>query len=181
MEAKEIIKKQIEILPKSIKDFILDDFWVKKTSEISKKFNLSEEKYPILENEIFYVLICLEPKKDFAENIKNGLGLDINLAGWVYEEVEKEIFGKISKDIEDFWTQNKSIQIETKKTVLNENPINNTEPNTGIGGDFEEIISNQAKAMRPARSLIPENLQTSQEFKPKISTNYQDPYREPLE
>jgi hypothetical protein len=206
MDYKETIKERIKILPDQLKNFVLDENWRRDAEKMAKQFNLGDEKYASLENEIFFVLLGFEPKADFAENIKRELGLDQNTAGWIAEDVEKEIFSKVSNEIDEMWKEGsvenpiepekppepkQPEQIEVEEEIKSEIktpeilPQNNVEPaphsEGGVGNDFEQIILNQAKAMRPA-TAPPSNLPTSDG--PKTVPDYrinEDPYREPLE
>jgi len=97
MDYKEVIKERIKGLPETLRVFVLDEKWRRDAEQIGKQFNLNEEKYTALENEIFMVLLCFEPQKDFRENIKNELQIDTNTVGWITEDVKKNIFSKISQ------------------------------------------------------------------------------------
>jgi len=171
MDNKETIKERLKILPEKLKAFVIDEKWRNDVENTSKQFNLDEEKYISLENEIFLVLLCFEPIGDFVENIKRELEIDKNVAGWIEDYVNKNIFSKIKDEIDFMW------QSENQEESEKENQIKNS-----IGESFEQIILNQAKAMKEA---VPENLPTEDvEEKPKAIHNYltgQDPYREPIE
>src|SRR3989338_1209560 len=193
MDYKETIKERLGLLSPELRTFVLDESWRREAEKIGKQFNLNEEKYASFENEVFLVLLCFEPKSDFAENIKKELGIDTNMAGWVAEDVEKNIFSKVAKEIDEMW------QIASTESIggaeQNEEPNQNQSQNnvelpphsaSEVGTDFEQIILNQAKAMQPAREA-PVNLPTSEsqvEERPKVIHNYvgeSDPYREPVE
>ncbi len=164
MDTKEILKNQLSILPSNILSFVQNESWIEDVADIAKKFQLTEENSASLENEVFLVLICMEPEQDFKENIKNELGLDQNIADWITEDIDKNIFSKIKKDIESFTSVEKTKQ-------------------NNIGNSFEQIIRNQTSAMMPAvESLgqVPQNLPTKED---KVIHNYinkPDPYREPI-
>jgi hypothetical protein len=191
MDYNEIIKERLKILPEGLKSFVLGDGWRADSQKICKQFNLVEDKYVSFENEIFLVLLCFEPKKDFTENIKTELGLDANVAGWVNEDVEKNIFSKVADDMNFIWKVIEVIDKEsaantedTKQSEATQEETNETQEGSGgsgVGQSFEDIILNQAKAMMPAVEP-PNNLPTEQE-KPNVIHNYigSDPYREPAE
>lgn len=184
MDYKEIIKERIKILPEQLRAFVVDENWRREAEKIGKQFNLSEEKYTPFENEVFLVLSCFEPRADFAENIKRELEIDSNMAGWVDEEVNKSIFIRVSDEI---------------NAMRQSEEVNETPPQNNIGNSFEQIILNQAKAMRPAMPAgeVPHNLpraEQSEQEKPsdfaqaspdkKVIHNYigeSDPYREPIQ
>ena len=60
-------------MPDELKSFVLEEKWREDAEKIGEEFGLDEEKYALLENEIFLVLLCFEPRKDFVENIKKEL------------------------------------------------------------------------------------------------------------
>ena len=179
MDYKETIKERIKILPDELKSFVLEEKWREDAEKIGGEFNLDEEKYAALENEIFLVLLCLEPRKDFVENIKKELGMDANDTTWIAEDVEKNIFSKVSDELNAIENQ---IEENEKENVGEKE----TEPqSSGVGGSFEQIILNQARAMQPA--IPPENLPTGEQKQnepPQTAVpDYRgsDPYREPVE
>lgn len=163
--------------------------------KIVKRFNFNEEKHALLENEIFLVLLCFEPKSDFVENIKRELSIDTNVAGWIAEDVEKNIFGKVAGEINSTWQATETMNVEVSEESKGaEEKIEEPKEQSGdvhkmmrggVGQAFNQIILNQAKAMRPAREA-PSNLPTSeQQTKGEIKAihNYvpgSDPYREPI-
>ena len=166
MDYKEVIKERIKGLPETLRVFVLDEKWRRDAEQIGKQFNLNEEKYTALENEIFMVLLCFEPQKDFRENIKNELQIDTNTVCWITEDVKKNIFSKISDELSAI-----EKQIDENEKM--------PQSQSGVGNEFEQIILNQAKAMKPA--VPPGNLPISDE--PKVATDYkpgEDPYREPV-
>jgi hypothetical protein len=176
MDYKEIVKERMEMLSPQLRTFVLDENWRREAERVGKQFNFDEEKYASFENEIFLVLLCLEPKNDFVENIKRELGVDTNIVGFIAEAVEKNIFGKVANELDEMW----------------KNEEEQNQPQNTVGTSFEQIILNQAKAMQPARpaGFVPQNLPTQeppatqQEEKPRVNVpNYTsgDPYREPLE
>jgi hypothetical protein len=195
MDYKETIKERLNILSPELRAFVLDENWRRGTEKIGKQFSLSEEKYTLFENEVFLVLLCFEPKSDFAENIKRELEIDSNMAGWVAEDVNKNIFKQVSDEINAMWQTGG--QAEGPEQSEGKNQTQNN-----IGNSFEQIILNQAKAMQPARPADetgrvtkyevrgtntkeekPENLPTG-DNEQKAIHNYigeSDPYRESIE
>lgn len=171
MDYKETIKERLGILPEGLRSFILDENWRRETEKIGKQFNFDEEKYTIFENEVFLVLLCFEPRKDFIQNIKQGLAIDSNMANWVSEDVSKNVLNKVKNDLDEVEKQ------------INENENSQPSQTKNIGQSFEQIILNQAKAMQPAREVTPpSNLPTGNSA--ENLHNYkqgEDPYREPIE
>lgn len=195
---KERIKERIKILPEQLRTFVLDENWRRDVERVGKRFNFDEEKYASFENEVFLVLLCFEPKTDFIENIKTELGIDTNVAGWIADDVDKNIFSKVAEGIDSMWQavdaeSIKDSEQSEEKTPTQSNSVGPAPHSAGrVGTDFEQIILNQAKAMRPAQdssqqpvasSQVPKNLPTERHEQMKVP-NYsagQDPYREPIE
>jgi len=168
MDYKETIKERLKILPPRLRAFMLDEKWREDARKISKPFSFSEEEYASFENEIFLVLLCFEPKTDFIENIKRELEIDDNMATQTADGVNRDIFSKISGEMDQMW-----------QTIERGEPGEDL-ASSGVGESFEQIILNQAKAMQPA--VPPENLPTSPEPQKEIRDyKGQDPYREPVE
>lgn len=200
MDYKETIKERLKVLPEQLRAFVLDENWRRDAEKIGKQFGLDEEKYASFENEVFFVLLCFEPPADFVGNITRELGVDVNTAKWIEEDVEKDIFSKVANEISAVWqAADAGSEEEQGETEIVENVESDTsgEASGGVGGSFEQIILNQAKAMQPARLAsesvaggpareVPENLPTggqNQSEQPKVIHNYineSDPYREPL-
>lgn len=187
MDYKEELKQRLDILPDDLRDFVLDENWKKSVKNISEEFGLNEEEHASLEDEVLFVLIALEPKSDFKNNIKNELQLDENTANWITEDVDSYIFSSIAKILNEIEKQGR----ENDKESI---PTNQTKNNPN---SYEQILINQAKAMRPV-GVAPSNLPTteSRSLNPEASKDSgveeraihhsigytgSDPYREPAE
>ena len=200
-ESQQILKKRFYELPESLGAFIKSENWRQAAQEIGRKFGFDEEKYAAFENEIFLVLLCFEPKRDFTSNLQNELGLDQNTADLMASEVRVGIFSKVTTELDGVDKQ------------MTENESKEAPTNT-VGQSFEQIILNQARAMQPARPVdgrvmnhesrimggakgAPDNLPTNEPQQqresvgvPDYSTSEHkvhdykpgaDPYREPTE
>lgn len=186
----QILKDQFSKLSPTLRDFISHGNWSTMARDIAKQFDLTDEKYASFENEILFVLICLQQKEDFTENIKKELEIDSNMTSWIAEDVNKNIFSRIVREIDLMWKSMEKTNLETEEQKPNQNRV---------GANFEQIILNQARAMQPAvaqeelgsgvaRPVAPDNLPTenneSKSEAPKITIpDYSsgDPYREPTE
>ena len=210
MDYKETIKERLNVLSPELRAFVIDEKWRGEAEKIGKQFNFDEEKYASFENEIFLVLLCFEPLSDFIENIKRELEIDANMAGWMAEDVDKNIFSKVANEIDAMWQAEDFKQDEGDQEKISKEPGENQTQNSvgaaphsesGVGTNFEQIILNQAKAMMPARPADesggvtsyevrdtskkeekPNNLPTGQTPQHNIPDyrSGEDPYREPL-
>jgi Kae1-associated kinase Bud32 len=99
-----------------------------------------EDKAVDLENEVLFVLICLEPPKDLVENIKRELGLDDGTSRRIADYINGSVFGPVMKDIKSVW---ENIEV----------PKENLEPPIKSYDSFEQAILRQAQAMKPAMPI----------------------------
>lgn len=148
-----------------------------KVTDIAFENNLEEEVALKLADEVGYVILDLKSRSTFFDSLTE-IGVDKNVASSVAKEVESNIFSELDK-----------IKITPPIQELPKEPppqsTSSVEPaprsESGVGDSFEQIILNQAKAMRVA--IPPENLPVEQS-EPKAIHNYvpgTDPYRETAE
>lgn len=185
-DTEKIIEEFLSRAPESIGELVASGDWKNDANAIAEKFRLDKSKIAALKNEILFVLIGMEPREKFAENVKSQLEIDSNMASWMAEDVNKNIFSRVASDIEKMWQPGEE-KAEEPRPDENENSdgVMSSEINSGVGDDFEQIILNQAKAMQPAQPPVnlPTGIQQTEE-KPKAIHDYtagNDPYREPLE
>jgi|SRR3989344_4848319 len=170
-ETENIIEEYISKAPKSIQELVASGSWTSEVLKICKQFNLENKKITLLKNEVLFVLIGLEPRKDFIENIIRELEIYPSTAEQIKEEIEKNIFSKVAKELEALGEE------PEPKEVGNQSKV---------GSSFEEIILNQARAMRPAvqdsgRIMNQElGIKNEKEGIPKRYSNDNDPYRESI-
>ncbi len=150
MDYKEIIKERLNMLSLQLRAFITNESWRGEVQKIGKKINLNEEKYALFENEVFLVLLCFEPKDDFTENIKREMEMDANMAGWIAEDVEKNVFSKVADEINSMWQTEGAESAAGAVNVESIESINNTERN--------EITENFIKSEQPERNKITEKV-----------------------
>ncbi len=184
MDYKEIIKNRLDELPPQWKLFVTSENWRVVTLRLCTQFGLSEEQSAHLENEIFFVILGMEPPKDFSENIKSELGLDENTARRIADSVNGSVFSRVMSDLKEYWNQIDKTEVKQERQ-------------SNVGSDFEQTILNQARAMqlaKPADSGVtsseirgtidqtPPNLPIEPVVEHKIHDyTSTDPYREPVE
>lgn len=95
----ENLKKQIESIPTHLAAFALSEKWNSDLKTIVSNHSLSDDQTTNLENELFIILIGLEPAKDFTRNIAKTLNLDPEKAVLIAEEVNSEIFEEVREDL----------------------------------------------------------------------------------
>lgn len=178
-DTKNIIKDQLLKLPENARDFVVKAEWTDTLKMSVSQFNLSDEREYLIEYQVLNVLIGLSPSEELAENIIRKTGIDKNIAEWITESIEKDILEPYS-------------ELFPEETVTETIDAEKFAPNS-----YEQILINQAKAMRPV-GVAPSNLPTteSRSLNPEASKdggaekkaihNYigytgSDPYREPAE
>lgn len=89
---KQIIKEELEKLPKEKRE-VIDSFdWIKISEEIGRKYLLDESEINDFQVETFLILIGLEDPDLYANNIENNVGTSKNEAKKMAEEVLQKIF-----------------------------------------------------------------------------------------
>lgn len=176
-ETKNIIKDQLLKLPKDVRVFVVKSEWINKIKNISSKFNLEENSEVVLEYLVLNVMIGLSDPKNIAEDIIRKTGIDRNIAEWITESIEKDILEPYS----ELFPEENTTEIKGVERFA---------PNS-----YEQILINQAKAMRPvgisteqqaSSSQVPHNLPTEENSNQgaihnSIGYSGSDPYREPAE
>jgi hypothetical protein len=140
-EEKDTIKEQLKKIPKTLRDYALAPSWSDTLSRIVAQFGIASDKIVDLENEVLFVLICLEPTDDLVENIKREIGLANDMSEKIVESINSSILSPVMNDIKKYWatiSQGESPEIKPYAS-------------------FEQTILRQAQAMRPVGEA-PSNL-----------------------
>lgn len=96
-DSKKIIAEAFKRLPKKVQDAVTSSDLARKLEIISKKHNLHIDQSDALETETMFVMLELEPAKDYLENIERELRLTRDEATAVANDVNESIL----KDIKD--------------------------------------------------------------------------------
>ncbi len=162
---REQIKSAYKKLPPGVQDFVMDNETTELITQYLKEAGLSEEQNNLADSEILYAMFGLQSPYDTIGNISKLSGKPTKELMSLKANLEKNIFSKISKELDAI---EKQIDENDKPTPTQNN----------VGTEFEQIILNQAKAMKPA---VPANLPTGGN-EPRKVHDYKsgaDPYREP--
>jgi len=128
----QIIKEEIEKLPKEAQDAINSFEWENIAEEIGKKYLLGESEINELQVEILLVLVGLTDSQFYVTTIENEIGLTKDEATKISNEVFEKIFVPISNAIEE----------NIKKNLPNKNP--NWKQSLDFilsGGDYSAFIT----------------------------------------
>lgn len=98
-ESQEIIKEQLEKLPKSIRDAIASVDLGSKIKKIADKNMLHIDQAGNLENETLFVMLGLEPTVDYKENIRKELNISRDRAQSITADIDKEVFMQIRESL----------------------------------------------------------------------------------
>jgi hypothetical protein len=192
-QTKELFKK----LPQKMRDIIASPELIEIIDNITKNNNLDKKQQEIMAKAVFDFLMGVN-NKEGIRTVLNTIVVDNVSNQKIFSDVESKILNNLdninteinkNNEAEESEVMEKVDEIQNLTTPSIQEPSNlaeatpdkkETPPQNGVGGDFEQIILNQAKAMREA--VPPENLPTSPEL-PIKAPNYSsgDPYREPAE
>lgn len=183
-------KEAYSQLPPEVQNFIMDNETTDTISDLLKKAGVYEEQSDLADSEILNTLFGLQSPKTAVSNIAKICNKEISQLSGLEEDLNREVFSKVEKDLKGMWVN--------EKPPLPKEKVGQT--NT-LGSSFEETILNQARGMMPAREVgssqplvgrnqVPENLPTENNREQEDTEKYQipnrnysgnDPYREPLE
>lgn len=182
-ETQKIIKQRVVGAPVLLKQFLASDDWTNILKKIYEKFNLNEQKFFSLQNEVVLVLLGIKNTKEFESSLKTELEIDSNIAGWIAEDVEKNIFSKVSKEIAEMWQagERETSSFENEDSILRMQAM-----------AMQPVLDPEEKNFEPRTGQIPNNLPIDNSIKilnqnergSRNIHNYKpgsDPYREPVE
>lgn len=166
-----------------VKDFISSGDMEDALDEILSEFAIEKEEVLDIENTVLMILLGLKDPATLASDIETTTSFSKSISEDIANSVENIILATIASKIGGSVSTKETSPIETKQIK-----------NIGVGNSFEQIIANQANAMRPAgiqvpnysnvkaNNQAPHNLPTEEEVQKKINsyTSGNDPYREPL-
>lgn len=177
-DLKSIISPFVKKAHPIVKSFITSGDLEDTIGEIAENYNLNESEISDLNDLVCMILVGIENPDKLFDEVPKITGLPQNLADDLSVAIQNIVLSTLASKIEAGTTR--------------------SQPQNNIGNSFEQIILNQAKAMRPARPAggiqnpeagiqgktnAPTNLPTEENSKPKISVpNYSgnDPYREQI-
>jgi hypothetical protein len=170
-------KEAYQKLSPKIQDFVMDNETTELISSFFDEIGFSEEQSNDADLEILFTMYGMQTLSEAINSIANLSGKNAEQLAGLKVKLEDNIFKNIDK------LKNEPVISETQQVEEIEPKLETpTQPQNNVGNSFEQIILNQAKAMRPA---APANLPTADiEEKPKAIHNYvpgADPYREPIE
>ena len=176
-------------LSSEMQSFVMDNDTTEIIGNFLKESGLSEEQENLADSEIFYALLGLQTLSAAIENIAKLSNKNIADLSGLKEKLDSQIFNELAKLQTEKETGYEESGHKEKVEEKQNEEISTQRSESGVGKDFEQIILNQARAMRPAVVASSEQQVVSSKVEekkqePKVIHNYigeNDPYREPIE
>ncbi|MFT5281146.1 MAG: hypothetical protein ACI9AR_000604 [Flavobacteriaceae bacterium] len=151
-ETQEIIEQQISLLPKELKDIVLDTAWIDSLKELSTKHKLTVGQTGIYQKEVLLLLIGITHPDSFESNIETRIPLSKGRIIALVHDTNERIISPIREQL-------KTTHLELKKQ---------TEPITQPSGSLT--------TKRMSEPVEIEGQTTSHTLRTKDF----DPYHEPI-
>lgn len=191
--SEQLIKEQIESLPRAVREAIASFDWARIVFDIGRKNNLQVDDIGEIQKEVMLVVLGLISPKEFYDQMVERVGIVEDKAFNIADEVNEKVFVRIREYMKNYYEEQEEVQSERR--VLN---------SAGIRFDDGEDLPEEAIKTKPAvenkkteeeiivpppqnaNSNIKEEVQekkTEKQFKdlPETPPNFLDPYREPIE
>lgn len=190
-ELKKLIEERMVQLPDVIRDAIVSSGWENTIREIVRKFNLRIDQGSSIETETFLVMLGIENKDQYLENIIKEAKIDKDTAQKITSEVSQKIFSLIKENIikkteeKEQEPDRESILKEIEKDEENETelaiPAQPSVPSTQVNTmeQNQKIVEQDLKNTATnagATNTVAQKLQTPSVSEPKVVKI--DPYRE---
>lgn len=164
METEQLIKDQLEKIPEAKRKAVLESSWAVDLKKIAVENGLSPEMTGPLETETLLVLLEVENKENFTENLVRELTISREVAGSINKSVSEKVFAPI---------------LESK--ITNE-PVTPASKNEKLLEEPKEITPSTPQSFYNTHTEKQEKAEVIAPTPAKI-TSYPggiDPYREPI-
>lgn len=108
------IRERFRQLPPKLQDAITSADLSQKIKEIVKKHNLLIDEGGILEREVLFILLGLEPSSEFVDNISKELGLNKEEVTAIAEDVNTLIFDGVRTHLREIEESVKAAEAESE-------------------------------------------------------------------
>lgn len=206
----QLIKEQLKSLPRPVQEAVASFDWAREVFEVGRAHTLHVDQIGQIQTEVMLVVIGLISPKDFHDQMISRIGINEDQALEIADEVNERVFVPIREFMKNYYAEEEKKGTEivpSERNVLRNAGISlgdePEEPAPQIEkaketkfsseDDEEEFITPEkdmvamASPLKPVTPIvapvIPDiaaKLQSSEVFKTK-SSNYLDPYREPVE
>lgn len=189
-EFDKIIEQYKSQLPEISKKIINSQEWKITLTEIAKKYSLDENQTFIMEREVLFVLIGIEPEEDLKDNLQNELSISDLLSNELFNEIDKRVISVIIKKFETESGQKNTVdeknaeETDTDDEIFSiklgnpKNEIIDTVPAnlpTGEAEDgwFNRLVKSQGDQSKDVKHGIGQNPKPDLKIEtPKSNTNF---------
>lgn len=131
MNELEVLKEYFKNSPKKNQGFILSPGFNDNLQKIAQDFDLRPSKTADLKNEILFVLVGLEDRKDFQENLLENLDLPKELTLKISNFIEKNIFEEFTNELTEI---SETLERQGEGlTEIDQTPSNQAPTNLPVG------------------------------------------------
>jgi nucleotide-binding universal stress UspA family protein len=197
----DLIKEHLTTLPKPVKDAINSFDWARDVFQVGRKYNLHVDDIGELQTEVMLVVLGLTSPREFEDEVHARIESDSEKASAMCEEINIKVFMRIRDFMKNYYAEEekkgKEIVPSERNVLRNAGIKLGDEPEEIHPEEGEEEFINLAPATdAPAPMAVPikkiapiptpvipdikSKLENSAVFK-SPSSNYLDPYREPVE
>lgn len=117
-ETEKIIKKQLKILPKEIKDFFVDPKINQQVLEIGKGFNLDIEKVGVLQIETTLLILGLTNPDEYPNELKNRLKVGGETLNNIVQKINTIISPEILRRLKEIYKKTEDESREEKNKII---------------------------------------------------------------
>ncbi len=117
METEQLIKQGIENASTEIREYLANSAWNTITDNIATQSNLTEDQKIALENEVLFVLIGFDLKKNLTKNIIENIGLSSIIAGGLAIELDQKVFMPVQNFLPTEMEGESSTNLQTETIV----------------------------------------------------------------
>ncbi len=204
IDFKKKIEERLAELPEPLSLAIKESNWEKSVFDIGRKYDLQVDDIGNLQNELILVLTGIVHPDEFKKVIINEIGVDIEKAENIINDINQEVNQKIKDRIRKYFDEHQEDDLEDTKTEPKTIKIAGVTMGDNLDDDNEEITENEIKKdTQPEEEIVPiKEEKTVTEEKPvsvdsskPVSGVFQtqtktissennknlDPYREPIE
>ena len=96
------IKARFQELPTELRDAITASDWSEKVKKVADKNSLMLDQMSLLQNEVLFVMLGLEPAADFVNNVAKELNVDRNKAITITTDINELVLAPIKEFLQQW-------------------------------------------------------------------------------
>lgn len=174
-EIKKTLSAQLEIAPSEIRSYLSSGQWIKAVDNIAPRYSLLPAQNESLKNEIIFVLLGMELKKNLPQNIQTVLSVPLPIATAIAQSVNEKILTNFEKLLP---TEEETNQVSQSGAGLLEDAKGNADnvvlPVKSLENEISKVAEHNITRGEPnilKNKFIPANLPTGEHtpFEKKIA------------